>query len=53
VRTRVSLATGIVSCTFTLPARSAAKHARGSLALAVPALPTATTAFAFDVRRRR
>jgi subtilisin family serine protease len=53
VRTRVSVATGIFSCTFTVPARSAGKHVSGTLALEAAALPPATTAFGFDVRRRR
>src|SRR5262249_15184828 len=42
VRTTVTLATGILSCTFTLPAGSAGRHVTGSLALSAPALPTAT-----------
>jgi subtilisin family serine protease len=53
VRSRVTLATGILSCTFTVPAGSTGKHVAGSLALAAPALPAATAHFAFDVRRRR
>jgi subtilisin family serine protease len=53
VRSRVALTTGIVSCTFTLPATSAGKHVLGSLALAATALPSATARFAFEVRRRR
>ena len=48
VRSRVTLGTGIVSCAFTLPARSGGKHVTGSLAL-----PPAAARFAFDVRRRR
>jgi hypothetical protein len=53
VRSRVTLGTGILSCTFTVPAGGAGKHVAGSLALAAPALPAATARFAFDVRRRR
>jgi subtilisin family serine protease len=53
VRSRVTLGTGFVSCTFTLPAGSAGKHVAGSLALGAPAVPAATTRFAFDVRRGR
>jgi hypothetical protein len=53
VRSRVAITTGIVSCTFTLPATSAGKRALGSLALAATALPSATARFAFEVRRRR
>jgi subtilisin family serine protease len=52
VRARVALSTGILSCTFTLPARSAGKRVTGSLVLSAPALPAATVRFAFDVRRR-
>jgi subtilisin family serine protease len=53
VRSRVALTTGIVSCRFALPATSAGRHVVGSLALAATALPSATTRFAFEVRRRR
>src|SRR5262249_17214912 len=46
VRTRVALATGILSCTLTLPAGSAGKHVTGSLALSAPAPPTPTARLA-------
>jgi subtilisin family serine protease len=53
VRSRVTLGSGILSCTFTVPAGSTGKYVAGSLALAAPARPAATARFAFTVRRRR
>jgi hypothetical protein len=53
VRSKVTLGTGILSCTCTVPAGSAGEHVAGLLSLTAPALPAATARFAFGVRRRR
>jgi subtilisin family serine protease len=53
VRSSVTLATGVLSCTFRLPAGSAGKHVTGSLTLGAAATARTTALFAFDVRRRR
>src|SRR5205823_5101450 len=51
LRSRAMLTAGVVTCSFTLPRRSAGKRVTGSVGLAAAAAPLVTANFAFSVRR--
>jgi subtilisin family serine protease len=51
LRSRATLTAGVVTCSFTLPRRSAGKRVTGSLSLAAAPVPPVTATFAFSVRR--
>jgi hypothetical protein len=50
VRTNTSLATGVVTCAYTLPAKSAGERVAGNVSLASAGAPTVSASFAFTVR---